>query len=176
MRKANNSSRGDTEKWVDGIKDHLWLFSLFNYSYNSSIRCCRIKPTRVQTADKKKRKNKMFSLISLSQSYTHKPETHTHRDTRTEAVNGTTEVLWVAVSQTLFLEQRINSRPSLPRHRHSAHSCSWQSRLSHLPFLDLCQNSLTIHHFLFLLYFTPYFCLFLFYLIFLLLLNSQSSR
>lgn len=125
---------------------------------------------------KKKRKNKMFSLISLSQSYTHKPETHTHRDTRTEAVNGTTEVLWVAVSQTLFLEQRINSRPSLPRHRHSAHSCSWQSRLSHLPFLDLCQNSLTIHHFLFLLYFTPYFCLFLFYLIFLLLLNSQSSR
>lgn len=89
------------------------------YSYNSSIRSCRIKPTRVQTADKKEK----FSLLSLCHRVAHANQ-NTHKDAHTEAVSGTTEVLWVAVSQILFLDERINSRPSLPRHRHAAHSCS----------------------------------------------------
>lgn len=54
---------------------------------------------------------------------------NTHKDTHTEAVSGTTEVLWVAVSQTLFLDECINSQPSLPRHRHAAHSPACDSHI-----------------------------------------------
>lgn len=38
-------------------------------------------------------------------------ETHTHTHMRAEAAGGTTEVLWVAVSQSLFLDGCINSEP-----------------------------------------------------------------
>lgn len=91
----------------------------------------------------KKWKGKNFSLIFA----THKPkhtQRHTHWGSQWDnwGIVGSRHVtgcVYKCVSQSLFLDEHINSRPSLPRHRHAAHSCLWQSHPSHLLFLKLSQ-------------------------------------
>ena len=126
------AGRDNTEEWVDIIKDHLWFFLQQQYQI--------LRDETDSSADSRQKRKR--SLLSLC--HTPNQNTHTHTKTHTEAVSGTTEVLWVAVSQTLFLDGRINSRPSLPRHSRTACCYTRQSRRSHL----LCQTlSLHIHSF-----------------------------
>lgn len=71
------------------------------YSYSSSIRSCRIKTilggrqtAKGKAEREKNEKEKNFSYLCHRIAHT---KTKTHKDTHTEAVSGTTEVLWVAV-------------------------------------------------------------------------------
>lgn len=78
-------------------------------------------------------------------------EIHTHWGSQRDnwGIVGSRHVtgcVYKRVSQTLFLDGHINSRPSLPRHRHAAHSCSWQSHRSHLRFSSVCADFVIISH------------------------------
>lgn len=137
MKKSNNSSRDGTDKWLDIIQEHLWLFPLWNIpttAVSDPVWWNHLQ--RRQQAEKEKK-----SLLSLCHRVTHANQNtrrkHTRRGRQRDnwGIVGSRHVtgcVYKCVSQTLFLDEHINSRPSLPRHRLASNSHLWRSHLSFL--------------------------------------------
>lgn len=93
------ADRHNREEVIGYHKESFVIILPLEYSYNSSIRSSRIKTNL--SADSRQKKDSFLSYLSVRVSHANQ---NTHKDAHTEAVSGTTEVLWVAVSQALFLE------------------------------------------------------------------------
>lgn len=94
----------------------------------------------ISSADSRQKKKKK-SLLSLCHRVTHANQNtrrkHTRRGRQRDnwGIVGSRHVtgcVYKCVSQTLFLDEHINSRPSLPRHRLATNSHLWRSHLSFL--------------------------------------------
>lgn len=150
-QKSNNSNRDHTEKRLDIIKVDLF----YSPSGTVLLQQYQILQDKKNNSDSRQ-KGHFFSLsylqrrVTLANQNTHKD---THRGSQRDnwGIVGSRHVtgcVYKCVSQTLFLDEHTNSRPSLPRHRHAAHSCSWQSHRSHLHllFCSLCTDAVNISH------------------------------
>lgn len=123
-QKSEKSSRHSTEERLCIIQHHSCSFSASAvFLQQHQILLDETNSSSDSRQKKKLKKEKKPPPSYLCVTVTHKNQ-NTHSDTHTEPVSGTTEVLWVAVSQILFLDARINRRPSLPRHR-SRHAARW---------------------------------------------------
>lgn len=103
----------------------------------------KVKANHKTSSNKKRRKKSILSLC-YRVKHTNQNDTHAARQRDNWGIVGSrhvTRCVFVCVSQKLFLDEHINRRLCLPRHRHAARSSWWQSYHSHLFFLTVCSHS-----------------------------------